>query len=423
MGRKTLVTQDMVDEAANHLLSEGIDPTLRNVRERVGSGSMATILKMLQDWKQKNRRSTSPSSIIGPKFIQYDFNRIRSFSSSSSFFTDGQKKTLHDLGSLDSIATHDSYLPSIHRKMLLEASWASSALEGNTYSLIDTQELFERGIEMTGAKFEETQMLLNHKHAIEYVLGNVSDIQLARRDIMNIHALLSDGLMKNPSEVGSLRIKPVRIGRSAYVPPDVPSIISEEFDTLLQVAREIKDPFDQSFYLLANIAYLQAFSDVNKRTSRMASNIPLLKERLLPMSFYQMSKSSYEAAIVKYYESGDPRMFVEEYVDCYAVSAQRFKSMIESKPSDSEQKSRLLLRQEIAQTVRTVVKDGVDLAVAIGAVSSNGITQHDRKFLFDYVPKVIDGLNEGNLFLYKLTDEDLQSYRDSGSSSLPQQIF
>jgi Fic family protein len=167
---------------------------------------------------------------------------------------------------------------------------------------------------MPGARIEETTMLLNHKHSIEYLLGNISNVSVSKIDILNVHALLSDGLLRDPSDSGKLRVRPVGIGKSSYTPLDFGHEISEEFSVVLDVCEAIKDPFDKSIYLFLNLAYLQPFFDVNKRTARMVSNIPLLKAGLMPMSFFQMSRKGYELGLIHYYETGDFRRMVKEYV-------------------------------------------------------------------------------------------------------------
>lgn len=344
---------------------------------------------------------------------KYDFSRIISFSDLSRFFSEEQRSIIDSSGQITGNITHDDYLLSIKKKLLIEASWASSALEGNTYSLIDTEELFERGMEMPGARQEETIMLLNHKHAIEYILENINDINISRRDVMNIHALLSNGLMKDPSDVGSIRVKPVGISSSTYKPLDVLSMISEEFDALLQLAGEIKDPIDQSFFLLINIAYLQPFTDVNKRTSRMTANIPLLKAGLMPMSFYQMDRAGYEKGILHYYETGDFRRLAKEYAKCYKVSADRFKDLIENKPSPTEMRLRLKYRKDVARCVFDIVKNGADINDLPSTVDAV-----DVEFFTRYLSGVLDSLSPGNSLLYNLSDDDVIAWKNIQSPSI-----
>ncbi len=344
-------------------------------------------------------------------FIRYDFDRIRSFSSRSSFFDAEQKQVLRESGMVPSSIHFDEYLNSVKNKLLVETSWASSVLEGNTYSLVDTAELIERSIPASSASAEDTLMILNHKQAIGYVVEHIKDISLSKQDILNVHALLANGLMKDPADVGRLRQKPVGIGKSDYMPLDIPHTIYEEFDALISEANQICDPFDQSFFLLANIAYLQAFNDVNKRTSRVIANIPLLKASVMPVSFYQISKAGYEKGILHYYETGDFRRLAKEYVQSYVVSSARFKDSLENRPSADELLFRVKHRDLIALIVESVVKNGV----SVNALIPHDLDDRDKAFLSDHVVQVITGLNEGNALLYRLSAGDIESYRADAS--------
>lgn len=145
-------------------------------------------------------------------------------------------------------------------------------------------------------------MILNHKEAIQYVVDALDAITISRTDICNVHALLADGLLIDPAMVGRLRRMQAGITYSSYKPLEDQFEIEEEFDVLVRKASAITDPFEQSFFLLVHIPYLQAFDDINKRTSRMASNIPLLKADLAPMSFLTMNDGDYIDGLIGIYE-------------------------------------------------------------------------------------------------------------------------
>lgn len=346
--------------------------------------------------------------------VPYDFDRVRRFPVGEfSYFTPAQRSELIEFGQVPEIMTHPEYIESIKRKLLLEASWSSSVLEGNTYSLLDTEELFERNAEMPGARVEETTMLLNHKHAIEYLLGNIDVISVTKMDVLNVHALLSNGLLKTPANSGRLRRTPIGIGQSMYEPLDIPAQISDEFDAVVEIAGKVEDPFDQSMYLLLNMAYLQAFVDVNKRTARMMANVPLLKAGKMPMSFFQMSRKGYECGLLHYYETGDFRRIVKEYMASYRVSAARFKEILENKPSATDLSLRLKFRRQIVESVRAIVK-GSD---AWDEFLPKDITEQERSFLEDYIAKCVEGISEANAILYGLSANDLNAFL--GRSAIP----
>jgi Fic family protein len=161
-------------------------------------------------------------------------------------------------------------------------------MEGNTYNILETEQLVRFGQEAAGKDRKEAVMILNHKEAIQYVVDNIGAIGINRQDICNIHALLADGLLIDPAMAGRLRRLPAAITHSSYTPLEDEFQIEEEFTILIEKVAAIPDPFELSFFLLAFFPYFQAFDDINKRTSRIASNIPLLKADLAPMSFIAM---------------------------------------------------------------------------------------------------------------------------------------
>ena len=194
------------------------------------------------------------------------------------------------------------YARRILEQLLVDLSWASSRMEGNTYDILQTERLIRFGEEAAGKDRKEALMILNHKEAIQYVVDNLNEIEFRRNDLFATHALLSDGLLNDPGMAGRLRVKAVGISHTSYRPLDDAVTIGEEFDIILHKAAQITDPFEQSFFLLVHIPYLQAFVDINKRTSRIASNIPLLKADLAPMSFMTMDDADYVSGIIGVYE-------------------------------------------------------------------------------------------------------------------------
>jgi Fic family protein len=117
-----------------------------------------------------------------------------------------------------------------------------------------------------------------------------------RRTILNLHALLSDNLLGNPSASGRLRAIPVNIGKSVYEPPAVPQLIDEIFSQILDTAVAISDPFEQAFFVIVHLPYLQPFEDVNKRVSRLAANIPFIYHNLCPLSFMDVPEVFYASS-------------------------------------------------------------------------------------------------------------------------------
>ncbi|MAK56602.1 MAG: hypothetical protein CML17_12290 [Pusillimonas sp.] len=217
-----------------------------------------------------------------------------------------------------------TYARQICQKLLIDLSYNSSRLEGNTYSRLDTQKLVEEGITAKGKVHEDTVMIMNHKEAILFQVENAQDIELNSLTIRNLHHLLSQDLLANPNACGNIRAVQVNIGQSAYKPLDNPHVLKEGFELILQKAKKITDPFEQSFFLLVHLSYLQAFEDVNKRTSRLSCNIPFIKSNLCPLSFTDVSREDYTAALLAIYELNDVQPMLELFAWAYSRSCELY---------------------------------------------------------------------------------------------------
>lgn len=201
---------------------------------------------------------------------------------------------------------------------------------------------------------------------------------------------------------------PVAISHSSYKPLDDGITISEEFDILVHKAGQIDDPFEQSLFLLVHIPYLQAFVDINKRTSRIASNIPLLKADLAPMSFVTMDDSDYINGLIGVYELNNVALLREVYIDSYLASAEKYRVL--RAEVETPEKAALAYRDFVREAVRRCVLDyrafKADSVAAMAAEA--GIPEGDRAAVVAYVGEQLRGLHEGNAIRYRLRPGDLE---------------
>jgi hypothetical protein len=139
------------------------------------------------------------------------------------------RRQLHKIGRTpQALAAAGTYSRAILNRLLSDLSWASSHLEGNTYSRLDTRELIEHGKAAV-----ETQMILNHKTAIELLVENIDNAGFDRYALMNLHSALAENLLSNPADEGRIRQHAVEIGKSVYRPLSTPQQINSELDLLL----------------------------------------------------------------------------------------------------------------------------------------------------------------------------------------------
>ena len=296
-------------------------------------------------------------------------------------------------------------------RLLIDLSWASSRLEGNTYSWLDTRRLIEESREATGSAAIETQMILNHKAAIELLVDNVDAIRFNRFTLLNLHSLLAENLLPNPNDEGRLREHLVEIGASIYRPLAVPAQIEHLFDILLEKAEDIEDPFEQSFFALVHLPYLQPFADVNKRTSRLAANMPLIRASLCPLTFLGVPQQLYVQAILGVYETTRIDLLRDLYVWAYERSTREYIAIRQDLAEPS--RLRLAYREVIKQAVyNAVMRPSADPTVE-PTIIEQAVASEDREDVRFLIADELQRLHEGVLARYGIPLDAFRRWREA----------
>jgi len=297
--------------------------------------------KLIQDGKVAKSRvwKNTYYRLVGKKYIQeylkkpfferpkkeYDFDFLGSYEPNITSFL-GDKFDILKREYLDKqILSSYDYKVNIRaiENLLIDLSYSSSKLEGNSYSYLDTEILIKYNNSAEWKTQAETQMILNHKNAIKYIVDNKSEIHLWKIDFQNIHTLLGKWLLTD-EYLGKIRNSEVSIGGSSYSPLDNYFQLSEQFDVFLEKLNTIKNPFEQSLFILVFVPYFQVFMDINKRTSRIGANIPLIKNWLTPFSFLQIQDREYIDAVLAIYELHDTTLMRDLFVGNYLLNMKRY---------------------------------------------------------------------------------------------------
>ena len=259
---------------------------------------------------------------------------------------DAERARLHELCTVTGTEQPaGTYARNILDRLLIDLSFNSSRLEANTYSLLDTRRLIELDVEAEGHDPREAQMIRNHRDAIEFLVENADETGFDRRTVLNLHAALASELLPDPLDAGRLRTVPVSIGHSTYVPEAVPQVIEEAFAELLARLDAIDDPFEQALVTLAQLPYLQPFVDVNKRVSRLAANMPLIRANLVPVSFVDVPRTLYAKALLAVYEHEDHALLKDLFLWACERSARRYTEVRDS--LDAPDPFRVRYRQKL----------------------------------------------------------------------------
>jgi len=307
-----------------------------------------------------------------------------------------------------------TYARQILNRLLIDLSWNSSRLEGNTYSLLETERLLQLGEAAAGKDAQEAQMILNHKSAIEMLVEYSDEIGFNRYTILNLHALLSENLLADASACGRLRRISVGIGGTVFHPLDVPQLIKECFQQILDTAAAISDPFEQSFFVMVHFPYLQPFEDINKRVSRLAANLPFIRRNLSPLSFVDVPERAYVDAILGVYELNRVELLRDVYVWAYERSCARYSAVRQSVGEPDP--FRLRYREVISRTVADIVRGKMNKTAAnayIEQQASEEMPATDQARFKQVAATELIALHEGNIARYRLRPTEYQEWSET----------
>jgi hypothetical protein len=305
-----------------------------------------------------------------------------------------------------------TYARQIYSRLLIDLSWNSSRLEGNTYSLLETERLLAWGEVVQGKNIKEAQMILNHKAAIEFLIEIAESSSFNRYTILNLHALLSNNLLSDHHACGRIRSIPVGIGKSVYQPLSVPQLIDECFQQILDTASAIENPFEQAFFVMVHLPYLQPFEDVNKRVSRLGANIPLIRQNLCPLSFVDVPEEAYISGLLGVYELNRIELLREIFIWAYERSCALYSRARETlgEPDPFRMRYRDLIHNTLTDIIRGCM-DKKTAAVVIKERACDGVRLEEQGRFVEVVESELRGLHEGNIARYRLRPVEYESWR------------
>ena len=335
----------------------------------------------------------------------------------TAYLPHGLRDQLHTMGRSPADQTPaGTFARDILNRLLIDLSWASSQLEGNTYSRLDTERLIEFGQAAEGKDALETQMILNHKAAIEYLVSDPASASLSTGTIIALHAFLSDGLMADPGAVGRIRRRAVEIGGSVYMPVALPQRLEELFGIVIKMASEIADPFEQAFFLMVHLPYLQPFEDVNKRVSRLAANIPFIRHNLCPLSFIDVPQQAYVDALIGVYELNRIELLRDVFVWAYERSCQQYVAAKQNLvPPDI---LRLRYRAALSEVIAAIVRnDEPATNASIRARLPSAVADADKVAFVALAVAEFKGLHPGNAVRFGIRPLEFDAWLTKHSES------
>lgn len=208
-----------------------------------------------------------------------------------------------------------------YERLIIELSWKSSKIEGNTYTLLETEFLLRERIEPKGHTREETTMILNHKIALDYIRAHAGRFKkLDLRDIEEVHSLL----IKDMNVKKNIRQGLVRISGTAYKPLGNKFQIREAMEKTCQLINGQKNPFVKALIAMLMLSYIQPFEDGNKRASRLIGNALLLAHNACPLSFRSIDELEYKKAILLFYEQNNFKYFKDLFISQFKFAVENY---------------------------------------------------------------------------------------------------
>jgi hypothetical protein len=352
--------------------------------------------------------------IAARKPVGYNRVFLESYIPNKSFYlSEAERARLADLGRPNFAAqAAGTYAKQILNRLLIDLSWNSSRLEGNTYSLLDTTRLIEQGEAAVGRDRLEAQMIINHKNAIEFLVNGAEDIGFNRYTILNLHGILAENLLPDPTAPGRLRKMGVGITKSTFHPLELPQLIEECFNKLLDSAAAINDPFEQALFAMVQIPYLQPFDDVNKRVSRLSANIPFIKQNLSPLSFTDLARDLYTDAILAVYELNKIDLLKDVFMWTYERSAARYAAVRQSmgEPDPFRFKYNAALKDIVSDVIRAAM-DKKTASAHIAAWVEKNVPQDDRERFQAMAETELLTLHDGNFARYQVRPSEFAAWQ------------
>lgn len=199
-------------------------------------------------------------------------------------------------------------------RFVIDLSWKSSKIEGNTYTLLETEALIKDSQEAAGHSKDEAVMILNHKDAFKAIVSHPDDSRYLSESLI---AQLHNTLIKNLNVETGIRSHAVGITGTNYMPLDNRWQIKEALLKIIDKVNSLKHPLEKAITILGMIAYLQPFADGNKRTARMLANAVLIAHDYFPLSYRSIDEIEYKEALIVFYETNNlfnlKRLFLDQY--------------------------------------------------------------------------------------------------------------
>lgn len=326
---------------------------------------------------------------------------LASYQPNRTFYLDEATRCrLRELGqSPEGFQSAGTHAKEPYPRWMVDLTWNSGRLEGTTYSLLETWQFLHTGQPAEGKDSGATQMLLNHKAAIDLLvsidLANAPDgMAFNHSTVCKLQTLLSENLLPDSS-----------ISWRSRVPDGT-------FHSLLHKANAIADPFEQALFVLVHVPRLQPLADVNTRVSRLAANIPFLRMDLVPLSFADVPRNLYASGLLSVYELNRPELLRDLFVWAYERSCRRYSTArrLPGAPDLFRMQYREPIRKLVSNVVHARMNKG-RAAARIKAFAFGWVPVDDQQRFIEVVETELLNLHEGNVARYRIRSTEFRNWQ------------
>jgi len=226
----------------------------------------------------------------------------------------------------------------------------------------------------------------------------------------NLHAILSENLLHDEGACGRLRRRAVDISGSVFHPLAMPQVLEDCFHLLLQKASAIPDPFEQAFFVMAQLPYLQPFEDVNKRVSRLGANIPLIRNNLCPLSFIDVPEQAYIDGTLAVYEFNQIDLLRDVFSWAYERSCQLYLAITQTTAEPDP--LRIRYREALILVVQAIVRNRkIPSAQNVLRLADELVPENDQEVFVKMVLEALQRIHEGSVARFRLKLSDFEAWK------------
>ena len=345
--------------------------------------------------------------------VPYNQDLLASYFPNESFLVaEDIRQQLLVLGKQRPALTEEgSHARQIFPRFVIEFAFHTCRLDGDTTTENDIKDLLQLGTIGKHVSHRETLEILNHREAVNFMVHHCQDLALNSLTIRNMHHLLSQELLNHQGSEGKVRTGELLSPPEKFTPVNDALVLKKLLEQVAHKARKIKHPIEQSFFLLAQLSYLQPFEHFNNSTARLCCNLPLMKENICPVHFADISENDYNSALAVLFQTANPEPLLEVY--CWAMKSSSQTFSTEPEPDVDTDNLRILLRECRKAVLQHIVNHNLHGKQTEKYIRNfcfqHGISQRD--FFIEEVNRDLQGLHAGAIMELGISVKDLDSWR------------